>query len=261
MMEKNIRYRYFTSAVFALLLLTSGPGIGDAHDADLYASVVANPARTDADRTRDANRNPAAVLEFFAIEPGMKILDMFSGGGYYTELLSYTVGKDGKVVAQTNDAYAQYVGDETRDRYAGDRLPNVEILFAENNKLELRAADYDAVMMILAYHDIYYIDPDNGWPEIDGERLLAEIFSALKPGGILAVVDHDAAAGTQRTTGNSLHRLHRDTAVAEIEAAGFALEAESDLLRNRDDDHTLPMSDPQVRGKTDRYVLRFRKPL
>ena len=185
---------------------------------------------------------------------------MFSGGGYYTELLSYAVGNEGRVVAHTNSAYAQFVGEEATNRYADNRLANVEILFAENNELELSANEFDAVMMVLAYHDIYYVDPDNGWPRIDGAALLAELFKGLKPGGVLAVVDHNAPAGSTQDAGNTLHRLSRAIAVAEIEAAGFELDGESDVLRNSDDDLGLPMSDPKVRGKTDRYVLRFRKP-
>ena len=255
MQQKNPGY--ILPAVF---IAVCGFAFADNHTGNIYQAAVASPARTAADRERDANRNPAAVLEFFAIKPGMTVLDLFSGGGYYTELLSYTVGDGGKVVAQTNSAYARFVGDEATNRYANNRLSNVEILFAENNELTLTQGEYDAAMMVLAYHDIYYVDPDNGWPKIEGDKLLAEIYRGLKPGGILAVVDHNAAADSSRDAGNTLHRLNREIAVAEIEAAGFVLDGESDILRNSDDDHTLPMSDPKVRGKTDRYVLRFRKP-
>ncbi len=226
----------------------------------IYELAVASPGRTDADRERDAGRKPGQVLEFFGIAPGMTVLDMFSGGGYYTEMLSHIVGADGKVVAHTNTAYAGFVGDEAVNRYADDRLANVEILLAENNELELPAAEFDAVMLILAYHDIYYVDVDNGWPQIDGAKFLAELKNGLKPGGMLAIVDHNAEAGSPRETGGTLHRIDRQIVIDELEAAGFVFESASDVLRNREDDYSKGVFDPGIRGKSDRFVLKFRKP-
>ena len=222
--------------------------------------AVANAGRTEADKARDATRKPAEVLEFFGIQPGMTVLDMFSGGGYYAEILSHVVGPEGKVYAHSNAAYAQFVGEEATTRYANNRLGNVEVLMAENNELELPAETFDAIMMVLAYHDIYYVDPQNGWPRIDGPKLITEFYDGLKPGGILAVIDHYAAPGAPRETGNTLHRIDPDIVVAELEAAGFVLEDKSEVLRNMNDDLSLSMSAPEVRGKTDRFVFRFRKP-
>ena len=226
----------------------------------VYEAAVASSDRTDSDRERDAGRQPAAVLEFFALEPGMTVLDMFSGGGYYTEMIAFVVGEKGKVVAHSNQAYAQFVGDEPNVRYAEGRLANVEIMMAENNELELPANTFDAVMMVLAYHDIYYTSEESGWPKIDGPNLLAEFFSGLKSGGILAVVDHYAVAGSPAETGGTLHRIDPELVIAEIQAAGFVLDGKSDVLRNLDDDHSLNMFDEQIRGKTDRFVMKFRKP-
>ena len=229
-------------------------------ETSVYQRAVDAPGRTDADRARDAGRKPAEVLAFFGIEPGMTVLDMFSGGGYYTELLSRVVGPEGEVIAHTNSAYAQFVGEEATNRYANDRLPNVEILLAENNELRLPAETFDATLMILAYHDIYYVDPDNGWPKIDGPKLVEELYRGLKPGGMLGVVDHYAAAGSSREMGNTLHRIDPGIVIEELEAAGFVLDGKSEALRNADDDHSLNMAAPEVRGKTDRFILRFRKP-
>lgn len=229
-------------------------------EASAHQRAVDAPGRTDADRAKDAGRKPAEVLAFFGIEPGMTVLDMFSGGGYYTELASNVVGPEGSVIAHTNSAYAQFVGAEATNRYANNRLPNVEILLAENNELRLPADAFDATLMVLAYHDIYYVDPENGWPKIDGQKLVTELFRGLKPGGILGVVDHSAAAGSDRETGNTLHRIDPAIVIQELEAAGFLLDAESEVLRNEGDDYSLNMGAPEVRGKTDRFVLRFRKP-
>ena len=173
----------------------------DGSMVSVYAQAVASPRRTDADRERDAGRKPGQVLEFFQIAPGMTVLDMFSGGGYYTEMLSEIAGPDGKIVAHTNTAYAGFVGDEAVERYADNRLANVEILLAENNELELPEAEFDVVMLILSYHDIYFVDVANGWPKIDAAKFLAELEQGLKPGGILAVVDSRGARRRRRLGG------------------------------------------------------------
>lgn len=239
---------------------SAAPVPNEATPVSAYVDAVQHPGRTDADRERDTGRKPAEVMEFFGITPGMDVLDIFSGGGYYTELLARVVGAEGSVIAHSNQAYAQFVGEEATNRYANGRLPKVEILMAENDALEMPDQAFDIVMMVLAYHDIYYIDPDNGWPKIDGPALVAELFDALRPGGVLAVVDHCAAAGSPSETGSTLHRIDPEIVITELESAGFVLEAQSEVLRNTDDDHSLHMGDPAVRGKTDRFVMRFRKP-
>lgn len=226
----------------------------------IHQDAVAHPDRRAADAARDAGRKPAEVLEFFGIGPGMAVLDLFSGGGYYSELLSYVVGPDGRVVAHSNKAYLNFVGDEFEERYAGGRLANVEVLMAENNELEVAAEAFDAVMLILSYHDLFYVSPENGWPKIDVPKLLAEIHKGMKPGAILGVVDHYAEAGSPRETGNTVHRIDPGIVISELEIAGFVLEGKSNILRNMDDDYSKIVFDPELRGKTDRFVLRFRKP-
>ncbi len=225
-----------------------------------YQAALAHPRRRSADHDRDSGRKPAEVLAFFGIGPGMTILDMFSGGGYYSELLAYVVGSEGRVVAHSNSAYLNFVGDEFEERYADGRLANVEVLMAENNELELPAEEFDAVMLILSYHDFFYVDAENGWPKIDVPKLLAEIYKAMKPGAILGVVDHYAEAGSPRETGNSVHRIDPGIVISELEIAGFVLDGKSNVLRNMDDDYSKIVFDPELRGKTDRFVLRFRKP-
>ena len=104
-------------------------------------------------------------------------------------------------------------------------------------------------------------DPfENGWPKINVPQLHAELFDSLKPGGTLGLIDHYADAGSPRETGGTLHRIDPGIVIPELEQAGFVLEAKSDMLRNIEDDHSLGVFDPSVRGKTDRFVLRFKKP-
>lgn len=222
--------------------------------------AVAHPGRSDADRAADATRKPDQVLAFFGIEPGMTVLDMFSGGGYYTELLSYLVGPGGRVHAHNNTPYLDWLAEEIATRYAGDRLPNVTRFTAENNALALEAGQFDAVLLIMSYHDIYHVNPESGWEQLDGPAMLAELFQSMKPGAVLGVVDHAATGGAPPETGETLHRIDPDLARAEIEAAGFVFEAASNALANPADDHSLEVFDDQIRGRTDRFVFRFRRP-
>lgn len=224
-------------------------------------AALADPARPASDLARDKPRQSAAVLTFFRIAPGMSVLDLWSGGGYYTELLSRIVGGSGRVVSHNNTPYLGFAKDDLAVRFAPGRLPNVERLLAENNQLTLPKAAFDAVLMTNVYHDIYFVDEKSGWARIDGPKLLAQVFQGLKPGGVLGVTDHAAVPGSPPETGGTLHRIDPALLKQEIAAAGFVLEEESAVLLNPADDRTKSAFDPSVQGRTDQVVLRFRKPL
>lgn len=231
-----------------------------ATEVNVYEAAAAHPDRPPEDLQRDAGRKGAQVLEFLGIGPGDRVLELFAGGGYYTELLSRVVGDQGHVVAHVNTPMVNFGGDEYANRHSGNRLPNVEVLLAENNALELGENEFDAATIVLNYHDLYWSSEQYGWDKIDVGPFLDEIRDALKPGGTLGVVDHVAAAGSPPDSGNTLHRIDPAYVIMELEGAGFVLDSESDLLRNPDDDHTLGVFDPSIRGNTDRFVLRFIKP-
>ena len=224
-------------------------------------AALKNPQRRPADRTQDDRRKAAAVLEFFGIQPGMAVLDLYSGGGYYAELLSYLVGPAGRVVAHNNTPYLSFAGTEVAERYREGRLPNVEQLIAENNELELPVQRFDAVIMIKAYHDVYFVDDEIGWARIDRPEFLREVFDAMKPGAVLGIVDHAAAPGAAPESGGTLHRIDPEVIKSDMKAAGFVLEAQSNILRNPQDDYSTRVFDESVRDRTDRVVMRFRKPL
>ena len=232
----------------------------DVPASEIYSLAVHHSDRSDADVARDSQRKPAEVMEFLAIRPGMTVLDMFSGGGYYSELLSRVVGPDGSVTAHSNKAYLGFSGEESAARYDANRLPNTSVLMAENNELELSTDTYDAVTMILAYHDIYFENLEISWAKIDGPKLLAELYKAMKPGAVLGIVDHAAEPGSPPETGGTTHRIDKGLVIREVEAAGFMLDGQSDILRNVDDDYEKSVFEPEIRGKSDRFVLRFRKP-
>lgn len=229
-------------------------------EVSVYAAAMANPSRPEADLARDAGRKPAGVLDFFGITPGATVLEMFAGGGYYTELLANVVGENGSVTAHMNETMRSFSGDEFTARHADSRLPNVDVLWAENNELTLDEDAFDAITLVLNYHDLYWVSSEYGWAKFDVPVFLAELYKGLKPGGTLGIIDHYAEAGSPRETGGTLHRIDPGIVLSEIEAAGFVLDGQIDLLRNIEDDHSKGVFDPEIRGKTDRFVLRFRKP-
>lgn len=223
------------------------------------AAAVANKARPEADVERDDNRKPAEVLSFFGIEPGMKVLDVFAGGGYYTEIVSYLVGPKGKVTLYNNGSWADYVKDEVALRLKGNRLPNVEKLTVEADELNPTENTYDAALFILGFHDLYYVDPKYGWPKIDAPRFLNAIYLSLKPGGIVGIVDHNASTGSPVSSAQDLHRIDPTIIKKGMAQAGFTLVSTSDILQNPSDTLQNSMSDPGIKGKTDRSVMLFRK--
>jgi predicted methyltransferase len=226
---------------------------------DIYDTAVADAARPESDRLRDAGRRPAEVLRFFGIEPGMQVLDVFAGGGYYTEIVSNLVGPDGSVLMYNNPTYVSFTQDELDARFTEGRFPGVERLTTEVADLELPEGRFDAALFILAYHDVYWVD-ERFWPEIDAPTMLSEIHRSLRSGAVVGVVDHAAQLGTGTGAASSLHRIERSALIADFEAAGFVLEDETDLLANAEDDRSRHSSEADLRGRTDRFVLRFRRP-
>lgn len=249
----------FLCLAIAVYAVAASPGQTFAANSPVSAAV-ANPDRLEGDSDADGRRKPGDVLDFFGIEPDMQVLEMFAGGGYYTEILSYLVGPRGRVVAQNNTPYLGYAKKTLDRRFTPGRLENVDRLTAENNELDLPAGRFDAALFILAYHDVYYVDDAIGWAQIDGPALLAEVYQALKPGAVVGVVDHVATAGAPAEVGTTLHRIDPALLRSDFEAAGFVFDAEAELLRNPQDDHDKPVFAPEIRGNTDRFVYRFHKP-
>jgi predicted methyltransferase len=244
------------TTLFLLSLCLVNTALADSH-LSVIEKAVNNPARSDEDRQRDLTSKPVEVLSFFGVKPGMKILDLLSGGGYYSEILSYAVGDEGEVVAHTNEAYKKFVGDAIEKRFGNNRLPAVKRLTSEVPALGLGENVFDMILMVMTYHDIYYVA--DYWPKVDRENLFGQIRSALKPGGILAIIDHSALPGTGSSAAQDLHRIDEDFARKDIESAGFKFEAASEVLRRPDDARTIQVFDDAIRRKTDRFVYRFVK--
>jgi len=224
------------------------------------AESLASGDRIEEDRKNDPLRRPDLVLKFFEIEPGMTVLDLFSGGGYYTEILSRVVGEQGKVTAHNNEAYLAYAKDGLAGRYADNRLGNVVRVTAEANDLDLPRDTYDAALALLTWHDFYYLDKDNGWPEIDEAALVQKLCVALKSGAVLGVTDHVAPAGSAaEESGQKLHRIDPQRIKDDLSGSCFEYEGEISVLRNPGDDLSQPMFAQGIRGRTDRVVYKFRR--
>jgi len=221
-----------------------------------YAAALADPLRPQADRDRDAARKPSEILAFAQIDPGETVGDYIMGGGYWTRLLSSAVGPAGKVYAFQPDEFIAFrpaYGDEQNAAIAG--RANVVAL-----RGPVAAPPFpqklDTIITVQNMHDLYI----GAMPPGTGPKALAALFAALKPGGTLLVVDHSAVAGAGLAAANAVHRMDREAAIAALTAAGFKVEAESAAYLRPDDPRTANVFDPAIRGRTDQFVLRLRKP-
>ena len=214
---------------------------------ELYQQAAASPIRTDEDRQADAARKPVEFLQFADVRPGMLVLDVATGRGYTTQLLALVVGSKGTVWAQ---------GDKLRPdftkRMADHPQPNiVPVVRPYDDPVPDDASKLDLITFILNYHDIAYLP-------VDRAKMNQRLFSALKPGGHLIIIDHSAKKGEGVTVAKTLHRIDEEVVLSELRQAGFRLEQESDFLRNPSDPREQAFF--HMKMPTDCFALRFVKP-
>lgn len=224
-----------------------------------YAALVAAPGRPDADVEADARRKPAEVLGLVTPQKGDVILEIEAGGGYFTELLSRSVGETGTVYMQNPAGFDAFLGDAVSKRIDG-RLNNVTYIKSNFDAYGLADGSVDIVTWFQGPHELWFFPDDTPQGFGDPAATFAEIARVLKPGGRFVAIDHVAPAGAPATTGGDTHRIDPALIRQMAEAAGLVLETESDLLRNPDDDGTLNVFNPEIRGKTDQALLIFAKP-
>ena len=227
--------------------------------ADVYAEAVAHAGRPPEDLRRDEIDHPAEVLRLAGIRRGMRVADFLAAEGYYSQLLSYIVGPTGHVYLLNNDAYDKWSNNDWQARLAGGRLPNVEHRTVDLQYLGLPARSLDAMVLIKVYHDLYWQPGSGPWPKLDPDAVLTEIARVLRPGGILLLVDHSAKPGTGSADAGTLHRIDEAYARADFEKHGFRLVAQSNVLRRADDPRDMITYKGEMLGKTDRFVLVFRR--
>jgi predicted methyltransferase len=191
----------------------------------------------------------------------MTALDLNASTGWFSEILAGAVGPTGRVIAHNHPgARTALPAAAFEARYGANRLPNVEQIFARHDELRLPASSVDVVLLSLVYHDTYWHDDAVDWGPIGRASLLDSLRVALRPGGAAGVVDHCAAAGQDPfESAMALHRIDPDVVRRDFLAAGFEPAGESDVLRNRADDHSLSIFDAAIVGRTDRFVLGFLK--
>jgi len=248
------------SFVFGLLAAAMmAAGAGAASIPAYIKAAVADAKRPEADTKRDELRKPADMLAFAGVKPGMKIMDLMPGGGYFTRLFAEAAGPKGYVYAYMPDEMAK---EETHDGAkplpilaAAKDYANVSVARGPVNKITAPEL-LDLVWTSQNYHDLH--DPFMG--PADVAAVNKAIFDALKPGGIYVVLDHSAPKGSGLNDTNTLHRIDEASVKKEVEAAGFTFVGESNVLRNPNDPRTALVFDKSIRGHTDQFILKFRKP-
>ncbi len=222
------------------------------------AEAVADSGRPAADTARDANRKPAELLAFAGVKPGMTVVDLLPGGGYFTRLFARTVGPKGFVYAYYSNAADDRLKKQGKDpENQGADLkkayPNVGVVHGPLASF-VTPEKVDLVWTSDNFHDLH----NNGGTDTLPAALKA-IHDSLKPGGVFIVIDHRAAKGAGAGSTSALHRMDEDIAKQEVEAAGFKLAGESDILKRDADDKTKKVFEAGEHDQTDQFVLKFRR--
>ncbi len=206
--------------------------------------AMASPDRPAADKERDASRQAPAVLDFLGLEAGMAVLDINASGGWYTEVLSYAVGANGKVLMQNRPGGRAAAAATAK----ATRLANVDEWLTAISDIPANSVDF--AITALNFHDFHNSNPATA------QGILGQVMGALKSGGIFALIDHEGTPGADNVT---LHRIAFDEAVKAVLQSGFVLAGVSDVLDNEADDHSVGPFDPSLGRNTDRIVLKFMK--
>ena len=244
------------AAAFGLAPLSTAFATDTALPAPIAAAIASSRPKTDTDR--DALRKPGPLMAFAGIAPGQQIGDLMPGQGYFTRLFSRVAGPQGHVYALIPSelaAVAPKIPDAMKTLAADPAYPNVTSIIAPTAQIGA-PVKLDIIWTSQNYHDVYGFFGAPAAAALD-----AAVFKALKPGGAFLVIDHVANAGTNDSGPKTLHRIDPETVKAQVLAAGFTLEATSDLLLNTADPHTVKVFAPEIRGHTDQFVFKFRKPL
>ncbi len=249
------KFTCFTA--FFLALLSSHVS---AVDKTALAEALRAPERDLSDRLRDSVRKPIEVLEFLGVDTGMSVLDIYAAGGYYTLILSKAVGITGRVYAQNTPRGLRFEEDRSditqgevlEAKILANNLINVVRVDRPVIDMALQPGSFDVVLVSQIFHDYHNSNPGRA------QAVLNEIMTALKPGGVLGMIDHVGEAGQNN---RRLHRMQKTDAIAAAEQAGFVLDAESNLLANPNDNYRRSIFDPMLNRGTDQFLLRLKKPL
>ena len=245
-------------SIGAALALAVGAAPAQAAPASIAAAVADSSARSEANVKLDEGRKPVEVLKFLGLKPGMRVSDPFGGNLDWAEITAPFVGPKGRVIIWQP---AQFYRQKGYDNYTAlkAKQPNVWMRVSPFEAPDL-GAGYDFMLINLDYHDVYWESAKNGIARMDPDQWLKAVYAAMKPGAVVGIIDHAGDPGDTRATVEKYHRIDPAVVKDDFKRAGFVLEAESDMLRNKADDHSLNVFDPKIRGHTDRFVFKFRKP-
>jgi predicted methyltransferase len=247
------------SAVLGLVLVSEVNALDHASSSTAATKALADPSRPESDTSRDADRKPAQTLEFAGIKAGDRVADYVAGSGYFTRLFASIVGPTGHVYAVEPTAFFQYehfVKDVAGLQGYAVTHPNVTVITSAALEGLKFPEKLDLFWISQNYHDLH----DKFMGPVDIAAFNKAVYSALKPGGLYVILDHSAAAGAPANVTETLHRIESLTVRREVEAAGFKFESESLILANPADPRTIEVFDKTIRGKTDQFILKFRKP-
>ena len=250
------------AALATVIALAAAPASARAPAlAPSFAAAIADTTRPADDTKLDASRMPADLMKFAKIKAGDTVIDIWPGHGYWSRLFSTAVGPKGKVFS--------YVPEEITG-FKSDPMGLVKAMAAEPGRgnitpfsdplgSEAPAQFYNSVDVAFTfenYHDFH----DSFMKGASVDAFNTAMFKVIKPGGYYVIIDHAAVAGTGLAHTEDLHRIDPATLKAEVEKAGFKFDGETKILANPDDPKTALVFDPSIRGKTDRFAYRFRKP-
>jgi predicted methyltransferase len=233
--------------------------VASAKPADVAAAVANAGARSEDNVKLDESRKPTEVLNFLGLKKGDQAIDLFGANRYWAEIMAPAVGPKGHVTVWEP---TQFYGKESAEKFAAfqQKAGNTHLIVTPFESIALDANAYDFVMLNLNYHDVYWESAKYGVKRMEPDAFVKTVYASVKPGGVVGVIDHVGNPGDTRETVEKYHRIDPAVVKADFEKAGFKLEGESDLLKNPADDHTLLVFDDKIRGKTDRFILKFRKP-
>jgi predicted methyltransferase len=250
------RYSTFMAALVFSLAAVEGSA---APPPAFLSAAVADPGRPAADTERDANRKPAETLLVAGIAPGQQIAELLPGGGYFTRIMSKAVGPSGHIYAlvpaPSPDAPANTPDFAARIKAlaADPNYANVSVIVEPFAQLKT-PVPVDMVWTSQNYHDLH------NFPGLDVTVFNQMVFESLKHGGIYFILDHASQPGAGTSVTSTLHRIDPETVKREVLAAGFVFVGSSNLLHQPADPHTAKVFDPAIRGRTDQFILKFRKP-
>jgi predicted methyltransferase len=252
--------RHVTMLVAAAALVIAAAPRPAAPQPPTIAAAVAATDRSPDNVKLDAGRKPAQLLQYLGLKRGMNVLDLFGANAYWAEIEAPVVGPKGHVTVWQP---AQFYREKTKasfDAFAA-RHPNVSITVSPFEAPNLPKNYADFVILNDNYHDTYWQNAERGIPKMDPNAFLKAVYAAMKPGAVIGVIDHVALPNHDtRATVEKLHRIDPEVVKADFKRAGFVLAGSSDILRNPADPHSADPFDESIKGKTDRFVFKFRKP-